>query len=94
MKARITRISGKQEFDEVKERNFFNYVCFASKLNTEQRTINALHQGNYDLIKKIELIDCSGVILEIFDWSKNYESDFLYQDHSIKAVYKPIEFIY
>jgi hypothetical protein len=94
MKARITRASGKQEFDEVKERNFFNYVCFLSNVNIMQRTANVRRGCMFDLIKKIELIDCSGVILETFDWSKSYESDFLYEDHSIKARYEPIKFIY
>lgn len=93
MKVRITRLSGKQEFDEVKECNFFNYVYFLSDANIVQRTANVQRGKNYDLIKKIELIDCSGVVLETYDWTKSYESDFLYQDHSIKAVYKPIECI-
>jgi hypothetical protein len=97
MKARITRVSGKQEFDEVKERNFFNYVCFASRVNTEQRTVNVFHQGNYDLIDKIELIDCAGVVLETYDWSDksfNEMVDRVLKNSQIKAVYKPVEFIY
>jgi len=68
MKVRITRVSGLQQFCEIKERHFARYVTALFEQQIEADTENIFHGGNFDLIKRLELIDCCGVVVDMVSW--------------------------
>lgn len=68
MKVRITRVSGLEEFCEIKERNFSKYVDVLFWQQNKASNENIFHGGNFDLIKRLELIDCCGVVVDMISW--------------------------